>query len=171
MNKIIFADGKLFQSVPYPHEIEPSIFDKKATVNNEYREVLRITVESTYEDMVAYFVDDNPFVIREHDLNPETNEELETFTDYDKSDYRLAGEIIDHRNGTFTVYMAKYTQHELEVESLEMENAELLFSNLTGEDFADFEDIPEEEVPVEEGTETPVEGEGTETTGDETTTV
>lgn len=170
MNKIIFADGKLFQSVPYPHEIEPSIFDKKATVNNEYREVLRITVESTYEDMVAYFVDDNPFVIREHDLNPETNEELETFTDYDKSDYRLAGEIIDHRNGTFTVYMAKYTQHELEVESLEMENAELLFSNLTGEDFADFEDIPEED-PVEEGTETPVEGEGTETTGDETTTV
>ena len=46
MNKIIFADGKLFQSVPYPHEIEPSIFDKKATVNNEYREeVLRLKDE------------------------------------------------------------------------------------------------------------------------------
>ena len=163
MNKIIFADGKVFQSVPYPFEIEPSIFDKKARVNEEYREVLRITVESNYEDMNAYFVDYNPFVIREHDLNPETNEELETYTDYDKSDYCLAGEIIDHRNGHFTVYMAKLTEHEKAVEALEMENAELLFSNLTGEDFSEFDDIfdeefPEEEEPIE-GEETPVEGE------------
>ena len=170
MNKIIFADGKVFQSVPYPFEIEPSIFDKKARVNEEYREVLRITVESNYEDMNTYFVDYNPFVIREHDLNPETNEELETYTDYDKSDYCLAGEIIDHRNGHFTVYMAKLTEHEKAVEALEMENAELLFSNLTGEDFSDFDDIPDEEIIedpiVDEGTT----GEGTEGTEGEDTT-
>ena len=70
--------------------------------------------------------------------------------------------------------VTKLTEHEKAVEALEMENAELLFSNLTGEDFSDFDDIPDEEIIedpiVDEGTTGEgTENEGTTTEGGETT--
>lgn len=49
--------------------------------------------------------------------------------EYDNSDYCIAGDIIDHRDGTLSVKMGKPT----DVEVLEEENAALLFENLTGE--------------------------------------
>lgn len=49
--------------------------------------------------------------------------------EYDNSDFSVAGDIIDHRDGTLSVKMGKPT----DVEVLEEENAALLFENLTGE--------------------------------------
>jgi len=49
--------------------------------------------------------------------------------EYDNSDFSVAGDITDHRNGTLSVKMGKPTQ----IEQLEEENAALLFENLTGE--------------------------------------
>ena len=49
--------------------------------------------------------------------------------EYNNSDYCIAGDIIDHRDGTLSVKMGKPT----DVEVLEEENAALLFENLTGE--------------------------------------
>lgn len=136
MNKIIFPDGNTFDVAPYPIDIEPSILDKRNVYKNEQREMLRITVSSTYADVAQYFVDDATFSIRQFDVD-ENGNELATYTDYEKTDYVIAGDIIDHRDGRITVYMCKKTKHELEMESLEAENAELLFNVLTGEDLTD----------------------------------
>lgn len=49
----------------------------------------------------------------------------------DLSDYCIAGDVVDTRDGNITVYMGKKTQVEILME----ENAALLFENLTGEEF------------------------------------
>ena len=75
-------------------------------------------------------------------INEETGEIKDMVTqipvtkleEYDNSEYSIAGDIIDHRNGKVTIKMGKSTAEELLL-VLEQENAELLFNNLTGEDF------------------------------------
>jgi hypothetical protein len=136
MNRIIFEDGTMFTSVEFPIEAEPCIFDKQSVIRNEYRDVLRITVASTYEEVVQKFVDNAKFVIRQREVFiDDKGNEYSQDVDYEKYEYVIAGDIIDHRDGRITVYMGKMTEHELEVAALENENAELLFSNLTGEEF------------------------------------
>ena len=49
----------------------------------------------------------------------------------DLSEYCIAGDVVDTRDGNITVYMGKKTQVEILME----ENAALLFENLTGEEF------------------------------------
>lgn len=147
MNKVVFSDNTIFDTGEYPIESEPNIFDKKSILNNVYREVLRITIiNSTYELISQYFVNDAEYSIRQFDINEETGEELETYTDYDKFEYCLAGDIVDHRDGRFTVYMGKKTDYEIEMDKLEEENAQLLFENLTGDEFFD-DTIVDEEIP------------------------
>ena len=52
------------------------------------------------------------------------DKEVEYTNDYPLSDFVVAGDIIDKRDGTFTVYMGKKTSSEI----LEEENAELLLT-------------------------------------------
>ena len=136
MNRIVFEDGTIFTSAEFPVESEPCIFDKKSLLTNVYREVLRITVASTYAEVAEKFVDGAKFAIRQREiLVMEDGTQTATDVDYDKSEYSIAGDIIDHRDGRITVYMGKMTEHEKEVADLELENAALLFENLTGEEF------------------------------------
>lgn len=139
MNRIIFEDGTMFTSAEFPVESEPCIFDKKSVLTNVYREVLRITVASTYAEVAEKFVDGAKFSIRQREIFiNDQGEQYSQDVDYEKYDYIIAGDIIDHRDGRITVYMGKPTEHELEVMALENENAELLFTALTGEDFGDY---------------------------------
>jgi hypothetical protein len=76
-----------------------------------------------YEDAINIFVDDiNWYIINEFEdtvseLDEETGENsLKTIVKteiYDNSDYSLAGDIIDHRDGTITVKMGKLTAQEM----------------------------------------------------------
>ena len=67
--------------------------------------------------------------------------------------------------------MGKMTEHELEVQALEEENAELLFNNLTGEDFdVTGDESGTNETPIDEGGTGTDEGTGG-TTIEEGTTV
>lgn len=72
----------------------------------ENRESKAITLEATYEEAMAIFVDNLAWSIL-----VETDEEdiIET----DMSIYALAGPITDNRNGTITVKMGKYKEDEL----------------------------------------------------------
>lgn len=86
------------------------------------RESKAITVEMSYEDAMNLFVDEVKWYIvqdveervEQIDENGET-----TFTTvikdeyYDNSDYSIAGDIINHRNGKITVKMGKPTAEEL----------------------------------------------------------
>lgn len=130
MNKIIFNDGAIFTSAPYPIETEPPILSKKMVVDGINRDYLRITIESTYTEVFEKFINNAKYSIRQFDIDTD-GKELETYTDYDWSEYSIAGDIIDHRDGRITVYMRKPTQIEL----LETENAALLFENLTGQTY------------------------------------
>ena len=134
MNKIIFTNGVEFETAEYPVETEPSIFAKRMIADGMNREYLRITVTAAYADVVAAFVNGAKYSIRQYDLAEDGNE-LETCKDFDWSEYCIAGDIVDHRDGRVTVYMAKPTEYEVQLQALETENAALLFEYLTGSEF------------------------------------
>ena len=137
MNRVVFDDGTIFNTAPYPIESEPCIFDKYVVLDQQYREVLRITIaNATIDEIKAHFTDDAVFSIRQTETKKnEDGSEYEEDVDYPKTEFCILGDIVCHKNGNITVYMGKKTEHELEVQALEEENAQLLFDNLTGEDF------------------------------------
>lgn len=69
------------------------------------RESKAITLEMSYADAMALFVDDLDWTI--------VYEEGETTEVYDNSEYSVAGAVTDNRNGTVTVKMGKPTSDEL----------------------------------------------------------
>lgn len=81
-----------------------------------------ITIELSYVEALELFVDNIAWFIVQEDERQEAIEDeagnisYETVTTvdrYDNSDYNIAGDIIDHRNGTITVKMGKPTAEEL----------------------------------------------------------
>ena len=111
MNQIVFSDGKIFDTADYPIDLEPPILAKKISEDGVNREYLRITVSATYADVLAYFVDNATYSIRQFDIDDNGNE-LETYQDFDWSEYSVARDVIDHRDGRITVYMAKPNEQE-----------------------------------------------------------
>lgn len=103
----------------YPASIAGKLNDKDW--NN--RSSKSITLEMSYEEALATFIDDIDWSIVEQweELEEKINEEtkvpyteLVTKTEtYDNSDYSIAGDITDHRDGTVTVKMGKLTADEL----------------------------------------------------------
>lgn len=86
------------------------------------RETKAIRIKMTYADALTNFIDDIAWnIIQENEIQQETIDEegnpvFETVIEeevYDNSDYCLAGDIIDHRDGTITVKMGKPTAEEL----------------------------------------------------------
>ena len=63
-----------------------------------------ITLEMDYADAIKLFVDGLACSIVQQDEGQET--------EYDNSDYNIAGDITDHRDGTVTVKMGKLTDLE-----------------------------------------------------------
>ena len=117
MEKIVFKDGTVFETADYPCDTEPSLFEKKRTSAGVYREFLRMTVCGEYADIAGKFTDGAEYSVRRYDTDGEGNV-LDTFIDYDKSEFSVAGDIVDHRDGRITVYMGKKTEDELEKEQL-----------------------------------------------------
>ena len=87
------------------------------------RESKYITVEMSYLEAVTYFAEDASWgifydvdkLIVEHnektgEMEPTT---MSTFKYVDCSEYSIAGDITDHRDGTVTVKMGKPTAKEL----------------------------------------------------------
>lgn len=125
MNTII-VNGKTFEAAKYPIEIEPSIFAKRRNLGGTQRDTVRVTVAAEYADVAEAFVNDAEWSVTEKIMN-EDGTEGEVV--YDKSEYSVAGDIVDHRDGRITVYMAKPT----ETETVRRE-VEVLLPNLTDED-------------------------------------
>lgn len=101
-----------------------------ATVRGRYkdsnwndRDSKEITLEMTYSEAIAIFVDDLDWSIV-YQADAFANENGETVTpepvEYDNSDYCVAGAITDNRNGTVTVKMGKITAEEALAELMEV---------------------------------------------------
>ena len=88
------------------------------------REWRQLRVVGSYADIAAAFIDnatyhreyESPREIDTGEVDAEGNPIRETVIETqveDLSDYSIAGEIVDHRDGTITVYMGKPTEKEL----------------------------------------------------------
>ena len=80
------------------------------------RESKAITLEMSYADAMALFVDDLEWAIV-YQADSYVDENGETVTPkaetYDNSDYCVAGSVTDNRDGTVTVKMGKPTAEEI----------------------------------------------------------
>lgn len=102
----------------YPAEITGRLTDK----DWDNRASKAIRLEVSYEEALSVFVDDVDWsIVQETEEQIEAKNEndemiLETVTNteiFDNSEYNIAGDIINHRDGTVTVKMGKPTAEEL----------------------------------------------------------
>ena len=87
------------------------------------RESKSIVVEMPYDEALNIFVDDvDWFIVQEREENIQSLDiETKEFVNsleikqeiYDNSEYSIAGDITNHRNGTVTVKMGKPTAEEI----------------------------------------------------------
>lgn len=79
------------------------------------RESKAITLEMDYETASSLFVDGLAWSIvqqGENELDEEGNVITPEPVEYDNSDYCVAGDLTDHRDGTVTAKMGKLTELE-----------------------------------------------------------
>lgn len=85
-----------------------------------------ITLAMDYATAIGLFVDGLAWSIVQQEEVPvydETGTQIDTEiqeTEWDNSDYDVAGDIIDHRNGTITAKMGKITDSEALAELMEV---------------------------------------------------
>lgn len=107
----------------YPASITGRLYDS----DWDDRQTKAIKLQMTYADASALFVDGVKWsIVQGNEEVVETiNEDGEikrtphtVFEEYDNSDYSLAGDITDHRDGFVTVKMGKLTELEAALELL-----------------------------------------------------
>ena len=98
-----------------------------AAVNGVYndrtwygRDTKTVTLTMTHDEAAALLPDNTPWSIVQRDMvdvldeqGQPTGETKEVVNEYDNSEYSLAGDITDHRNGTVSIKMGKPTKSEL----------------------------------------------------------
>ena len=84
------------------------------------RDTKTITLTMTHDAVAALLPDNTPWSIVQRDTVPKydeqgkpTGETEERVQEYDNSEYSLAGDITDHRDGTVSIKMGKPTESEL----------------------------------------------------------
>ena len=124
------------------------IFQRFEIIRGERRMCIQITIPEqdgvTYDTLNELFVDGISIKRRitttkvvSVDVTPEgaeepvyENREVTENNDYDLSPYKVAGDIIDKRDGSFVVLMGVETETEI----LEEQNAELMLTLVGGEE-------------------------------------
>lgn len=119
----------------YPAEISGKLADREW----DGRDSKAITLEMQYGQASALFVDGLAWSIVQRETYPvfdedgtATGETSEQVTEFDNSDYCVAGSITDNRNGTVTCRMGKKTELERTQEALA--DAETAAKILLGEE-------------------------------------
>ena len=93
-------------------------------VNNDRtwngRDTKTVTLTMTHDAAAALLPDNTPWSIVQRDMvdvldeqGQPTGETKEVVNEYDNSEYSLAGDITDHRDGTVSIKMGKPTQLEM----------------------------------------------------------
>lgn len=83
------------------------------------RDTKTITLTMTHAEVAALLPDNTPWSIVQRDMvdvldeqGQPTGETKEVVNEYDNSEYSIAGDITDHRNGTVSIKMGKPTETE-----------------------------------------------------------
>lgn len=106
----------------------PAMIDGK-TVDYAWdkRETKSITLNMSYEEVLALLPDNTPWSIVQdvtemvEDENGMDVSEVTTQVEYDNSEYSMSGVITDNRDGTVTIKMGKPTEIENILAELETE--------------------------------------------------
>lgn len=84
------------------------------------RDTKTITLTMTHDEAAALLSDNTPWSIVQRDMvdvldeqGQPTGKTKEIVNEYDNSEYSLAGDITDHRDGTVSIKMGKPTESEL----------------------------------------------------------
>lgn len=105
----------------YPATISGKLSDREW----DNRPSKAITLEMTYEEAAALFVDGLKWSIVQREEVPVYGDNSELIgtetqdTEFDNGDYDVAGSITDNRDGTITVKMGKITDGEALAELME----------------------------------------------------
>lgn len=93
--------------------------------NWDMRETQTLYLTMTHDEVAALLPDNTPWSIVQRDMvdvldeqGQPTGETKEVVNEYDNSTYSLAGEIVDHRDGTVSVKMGKPTETENAVDAV-----------------------------------------------------
>ncbi|MGI5823983.1 MAG: hypothetical protein ACOX7J_00260 [Bacillota bacterium] len=114
MKQIKFSDETAFDCI--------SVFARKAG----QRSIIEIKLNSTYADVSAKFIDNAQYgIVETETVTAEDGTESVVTNTYDKSEYCVAGNITDHRNGAITVIMGKKTEVEILQEQVGVSEQEL----------------------------------------------
>lgn len=101
-------------------EYPAKFISKYQDLNWDKRETQTIYLTMSHDAVAALLPDNTPWSIvqretvdkLDNDGNP-TGETKEVVNEYDNSEYSLAGDITDHRDGTVSIKMGKPTESEL----------------------------------------------------------
>lgn len=77
------------------------------------RDTKTVTLTMTHAEAAALLHDNTPWSIVQRDMVDVLDETKEVVNEYDNSEYSLAGDITDHRDGTVSIKMGKPTESEL----------------------------------------------------------
>ena len=107
--------------IEYPAAISGNINDKAW----DNRASKTINLAMSYEQAMELFVENAPWSIVERHIvdvldeegNP-TGETTENVVEHDNSEYCVAGDVTDHRDGTLSIKMGKLTELESALELL-----------------------------------------------------
>lgn len=101
-------------------EYPAKFISKYQDLNWDKRETQTIHLAMTHDEAAALLPDNTPWSIVQRDTVPKydsdgqpTGETEEVVNEYDNSEYSLAGDITDHRDGTVSIKMGKPTESEL----------------------------------------------------------
>lgn len=99
----------------YPAAVNGNLVDR----NWNGRDTKTIYLTMSYDAVVALLPDNTPWSIVQRETQDvldeqgqPTGETKEVVNEYDNSEYSLAGEIVDHRDGTVSIKMGKPTETE-----------------------------------------------------------
>lgn len=100
----------------YPATVNGNLVDR----NWNGRDTKTIYLTMSYDAVAALLPDNTPWSIIQRDTvdvldeqGKPTGETKEVVNEYDNSEYSLAGDITDHRDGTVSIKMGKPTESEL----------------------------------------------------------
>lgn len=94
--------------VQYPATVFGRVNDEKW----DGRASMAITLEMTHEEAMETFCDGAEWSILQTVTTYDENGAVETVKEFDKSEYNIAGDVTDHRDGTVTAKMGKLTPLE-----------------------------------------------------------
>lgn len=117
MNQIIVNLNKIYNVAENIDPTIPPILAGVETINGLSREYLKMTVSASLYEAATDFTDNVQIIIRQY-ISNETGDETDEYTDIPWDDYNIAGDIIDHRNGTVTVTMYKPSVYDVALENL-----------------------------------------------------